>query len=130
MVERVSVGCGRLSVVVRVDARFPRYTTPDLACRLAQARPTLPHHTCVNGKGPTFGDVMAHTSLPHVLEHAIIDEQVRDPATLTDIPFVGTTEWLDEHAGLARVEVNFADDLIALRALRNALSFVNGEAVL
>ena len=36
---------------------------------------------------------------------------------------------LDERAGLARVEVNFADDLIALRAVNDALAYLNGEVV-
>lgn len=115
----------------------------------------LAYHTCVHGDdpaanpdNPTFGAVIENTSLPHVLEHLIIDEQVRNaetprpnsapvtpsdpaalapsPAPFTDATFVGTTEWLDEAAGLARVEVNFTDDLVALRALRSALAFLNG----
>lgn len=118
-----------MTVNVRVSAGFPRSTDAALARSLLAARPTLALHSCVNPQGPTFSSVIASTSLPHVLEHAIIDEQVRDPSTLTDVLFVGTTEWLDERAGLARVEVNFADDLVALRALRNALAFVNGEVV-
>ncbi len=43
--------------------------------------------------------------------------------------FVGTTEWTDEFVGRARVEVSFADDLVALRAFRDAASFLN-DAVL
>lgn len=146
-----------------------------------------------NPDSPTFAAVIGNTSLPHVLEHLIIDEQVRDAETsrpnsarseserlavpappaapfpparapsfsalsnptspapapsdpiparpapipsvapFTDVTFVGTTEWLDEAAGLARVEVNFTDDLVALRALRSALAFLNevldGKAV-
>ncbi|WP_165173726.1 hypothetical protein [Adlercreutzia sp. ZJ242] len=128
-VERVSVRRGRLSLLVRVAPDAPHLTSPALARAILAERPTLAYHTCVNPFGPTFGDAIACTSLPHVLEHAIIDEQVRHPRSLTDATFVGTTEWLDEAAGLARVEVNFSDDLVALEAMRNALSFVNGKAV-
>lgn len=125
--ERVIVGAGRLTLLVRLAPDAPRSTDAALARRLLAARPSLALHACVNDCGPTFGDVAADTSLPHVLEHLIIDEQVRDSSTLTDATFVGTTEWLDEAAGLARVEVNFADDLVALRAVRNALMFMNEE---
>lgn len=128
-VERVCVKRGRLELLVRVSASAPRYTDAALARRLLDARPSLACHTCVNGRGPAFSAVIDSTPLPHVLEHVIIDEQVRHVRTLTDSTFVGTTEWLDEAAGLARVEVNFVDDLVAFEALRNALEFINGKVV-
>ena len=74
---------------------------------------------------PAFGDVMRETSVPHLLEHIIIDEQVRDESTPPHAVLVGTTAWLDEREGRARIEVNFTDDLVALRALREAVVFVN-----
>ena len=128
-IERIAVRADRLSLLVRVAPGAPRLTDAAFARSLVAERPTLAHHTCVNPFGPTLGAVIARTSLPHVLEHVIIDEQVRHPRSLTDATFVGTTEWLDEAAGLARVEVNFLDDLVALEAMRNALSFVNGKVV-
>lgn len=128
-VERVTVKRARLSLLVRVCPHAPRYTTPQIAEWLRGVRPTLVHHACVNDRGPTFGAVISHTSVPHVLEHLIIDNQVRDARSLTDATFVGTTEWLDEAAGLARVEVNFADDLVALQAMHDALSLLNGGMV-
>lgn len=121
---------GRLTLRVRVAQGVPRSTDARLAQALLAERPSLASHTCVNERGPLFGSVIEHTSLPHVLEHLIIDEQVRDSRSLADSTFVGTTEWLDEAAGLARVEVNFTDDLVALRAMRNALSTLNGKVVL
>ena len=44
--------------------------------------------------------------------------------------YVGTTQWLDEQRGLARVEVNFTDDLVALRAFKDALCAINEAVVL
>ncbi len=156
--ERVIVDYGRLTAVVCVQPGFPHLTDAPTAQRLLEARPTLACHACANGAGATFGAVVGHTSLAHVLEHVIIDEQVRltraahdaappAPACALSVPspsgdrrlsatgstsralaegtFVGTTEWLDEAAGRARIEVNFADDLVALRALNRALAFVN-----
>ena len=42
-----------------------------------------------------------------------------------DPTFIGTTEWIDGPAGLARIEFGFQDDLVALRSLNDAVAFVN-----
>lgn len=137
-------------------ATFPqpgaRDSTPDVARRLAERFPTLPYHACVNERGGSFGSVMAETPFPHVLEHLVIDLQVRAegkpveggvPATAeggssapaeggraaAECPpapaYVGTSEWIDEAAGTARIEVSFADDVVALRAFRDAARALN-----
>ena len=134
-IERIAVRDDRLSILVRVPQASARYTTPTFARCLTQAMPTLPHHTCINDEGSTFASVMDHTSVPHALEHAIIDEQVRltsqaaPPGAEHEVaraaaPFLGTTEWLDEREGLARVEVSFQDDLLALQALHTATALI------
>lgn len=167
-VEKVTVLTGRLSVLVRVAPGMPRTSTPQLAAQLRERFPTLPSHACVNDVGETFGCVMGATSLPHVLEHLVIDLQARahaqggeqlapvrvnaariasafaadplaaapaartaaaPPSAPAAPTFVGTTEWLDEPAGLAHVQVSFADDLIALRALRDAADILNQAVV-
>lgn len=134
LIERVAVRNDRLSILVRVSPAQARYTTPAFAQRLIAAAPTLPHHTCINDEGSTFASVMDHTSVPHALEHAIIDEQVRltsralpsasEADDEAEAPFLGTTEWLDEREGLARVEVSFQDDLLALQALNAATALI------
>ncbi len=126
-VEHIVVGCGRISLRVRVTSGIPHMTDTALARRLLARYPSLAYHTCVNDEGPTFAAVIEHTPLPHMLEHLIIDGQARDGCSLTDVTFMGTTEWLDEAAGSARVEVNFVDDLVALRALCRALEIINEE---
>ena len=71
---------------------------------------------------------MEGTSVPHLLEHIAISVQTasaRDPAAR----FVGTTEWLDEAAGEARIELSFTDDLEALRSFNLAVKFL-ADAVL
>lgn len=128
--DRICVRSGRIEANVVVDPGF-RYTTPELARRVCEKFPRLSRHTCVNDVGPTFGAVIDRTPLPHLLEHLVIDLQVSGEKcdTLSEcFTYVGTTQWLDESAGLARVEVNFADDLAALRAFRDALRAIN-EAV-
>lgn len=125
VLERVAVRPGRLSILVRVASWCPRQTNDALASYALAHYPALPHHVCINGEGSTFGAVLAHTSVAHLLEHVIIDEQVADPRTPRDVALLGTTEWTDERAGIARIEVNFSDDLVALQALRTALAFLN-----
>lgn len=126
-VRAITVQTGRLVCDVAIpDKRF-RCTTPRLAAFAAERYPDLPHHSCVNDAGFAFGDVMEHTSTAHLLEHLVISEQTRaakDAAKPAD-PFVGTTEWIDEPAGEARVQVSFRDDLEALRAFNEATRFLN-----
>ncbi len=125
VVERVAVSEGRLSILVRMAPNAPRNVESQLLQAALAKYPSLPFHACVNDKGSAFADVMCETSVPHLLEHLIIDEQVRDERTPQNAVLVGTTEWLDERKGRARIEVNFTDDLVALRALREAVAFVN-----
>lgn len=128
--ERIRVRGSRIEANVRVAPGF-RYTTPDIAHRALALFPNLARHTCKNDAGPTFGAVISRTPLPHLLEHLVIELQVAGEKcdTLSEcFTYVGTTQWLDERAGLSRVEVNYADDLAALRAFRDALRAIN-EAV-
>ena len=80
----------------------------------------------LNDEDAPFAEVLARTSLPHALEHLVIDLQAANPACASDATFVGTTEWLSKRDGLARVTVNFTDDLIALGALKDALALLEG----
>ena len=124
-VERVAIERDRMALLVRVDGGPAAHLSPAAAERLRAARPRLARHACLNAEGAPFGDILARTSLPHVLEHLIIDFQaeMNDRSAAT---FVGTTEWLNEREGLARVEVNFTDDLIALAALKAASALIEG----
>ena len=142
-VERMEVRRGHLVCRVAFD-NAPRVTSPQLMSRVLAVVPTLAQHACVNERGTTFAAVMDCTPLPHLLEHLAVDLQVRAEAgqwlTLPgvaaeapphvagaphDHPIVGTSEWLDEAAGIARIDVSFADDLVALRAMRDSVAFLN-----
>lgn len=125
VVERVSVKRDRISILARVTEGYPRYVSGALAQEASRAFPGLANHACINDIGPRFGDVLVGTSVPHLLEHLVIHEQVMNDATPADTALVGTTEWLDEEKGLARIEVNYTDDLVALSALKIALAFLN-----
>lgn len=115
----------RIVATVRVDPAHPD-STPRLARELAVAFPDLPRHACVNPEGDYFASVMDHTSLPHVLEHIVIDLQTSAfAATDPDRVFTGVTRWTDAACGKATVEVSYHDDVTAIRAFRDAASLLN-----
>ena len=126
------VGEGRIGCDVVFAAQAPRTTDPVLAARVCASFPNLPRHACVIGAGDTFGAVMEATSLPHLLEHLVIDLQTQaaPPDASPDTAYVGITRWTDENAGRAHIEVSFTDDLVALRAFRDAARFLNEAVVL
>lgn len=126
------VGEGRIGCDVVFAAQAPRTTDPVLAARVCASFPNLPRHACVNGAGDTFGAVMEATSLPHLLEHLVIDLQTQaaPPDASPDTAYVGITRWTDENAGRAHIEVSFTDDLVALWAFRDAARFLNEAVVL
>lgn len=121
-VEKLVVGEGRLTLDVALAPGAPRMTDDRLAALVRRRFPALALHTCINSAGPTFDAVLERTPLPHLLEHLIIDAQVRDAASRPKQRFVGTTSWTDRAAGTARVQVSFFDDLVALRAVNGALA--------
>lgn len=123
-VRAITVQTGRLVCdIVIPDARFRR-TTPRLAAFAQERFPDLAHHACVNAEGPAFGSVIEHTSTAHLLEHLAISVQART-AQNACASFVGTTEWINESAGEARIQLSFCDDLEALRAFNEATRFLN-----
>lgn len=187
-VARVEVLRGHMACTVRFVVGVPRVTSPQLMALVLPQFPNLPRHACVNERGETFAAVMNRTPLPHLLEHMIVDLQVRemakgadaseglgadaasgaDPgaaadavaganqasgaapaaghvaagsaaaklaprasrirrtsAVNLDASIVGTSEWLDESAGVARIDVSFTDDHTALRALRDGVAAMN-----
>lgn len=115
---------GRACLVVRVCSD-KRFTDRLIVERALRVYPDLAHHACVNAKGPTFASDILGTSLPHLLEHLIIDIQLADERTAPDARFVGNTTWIDEVGETAQINVTFADDLVVLRAIGQAVTFVN-----
>ena len=126
-VSSIVVKRGRIVCDVEVPDERSRYTNPQIAEQVLQRYPALARHACVNAEGRTFGCVIDHTSLPHLLEHLSIELQTQASED-SEATFVGTSEWTDEAAGKARVQLSFRDDLEALRALKAAVDIVNSTA--
>ena len=122
-ISSIVVKRGRLTCEVEVSDAQYRYTNPQIARRVLDIYPSLSRHACVNAEGRTFGCVIEHTSIAHLLAHLAVELRTRavdNPQAL----FVGTSEWLDETAGKACVQLSFSDDLVALRALKEATEIV------
>jgi len=127
-IESLTVKADRVIARIAIDDVHFRYTTPAIAERAQAEYPTLARHACVNARGKTFGAVMNETSTAHLLEHLVIEMQIRSCVDEAAV-FVGTTEWIDEQAGIACVQVSFEDDLNALRAFNKAAHFLNSAVI-
>lgn len=123
-VVAINIARGRLRARISVAPAF-RHTDAALAQAVLAVHPSLAHHACKNAEGPHFDDVIDHTSTPHLLEHLIIDAQLRDASTPLDRTFTGWTQWSDEANGIADVEVSFASDMVAMRALDHSVATLN-----
>lgn len=122
----IEVRPDRMTAYVEVsDERFcfatPWRSLPDLLPRF----PNILSHTCVNERGETFMSVAANTSIPHVLEHLVIDEQARLDESSNKVVFVGKTAWLNRPERKACVQVSYADEHIARQALAVAQRELN-----
>ena len=67
----------RIVVIVQVNPAHA-YTSPELAKQILADFSDITAHACINSKGPTFSYVIEHTSIPHLLEHLIIDLQASE----------------------------------------------------
>lgn len=120
---RVRQGALDIEVAIAIDAL---HVTEDQASRILGFLPNLANHVCVNGAGDgTFGDEIAGTELAHLLEHLIIELQGK--ASSQGSKLAGHTSWLEELEATApqgyalmRTTVSFANDFVALQALRFA----------
>ena len=113
-----------LAHVALSDERFC-FTCPALVADVMKRFPNILSHTCVNDKGETFLSVAAHTPVPHLLEHMVIDEQARLDASLHNVVYVGKTSWTNRVAREACVQVSYADESIARRSFEVALRELN-----
>ena len=129
---------GRIVAFAVLSEEAPSCTSPELIARVLGRFPGVTHHACVNAHGPVFSACMEHTSLPHLLEHVVVELQAQHvqrfvqergvlPAGVReDFAFVGATEWVGQGRRRARISVNFTDDIVALRAFSEAIEYLNG----
>ena len=109
--------------------------------------PKIKEHACKNSHGPRFDDCIETTSIPHILEHIILEELSHDstrkgaavslrntsdkpdsePASLffsnRKSVFVAKTSNLG--GGVAKIELKYYDDISTLRAIKRATNCLN-----
>ncbi len=122
-IEHVAVRPDRIVADVRVGDERYASTSPALVAAALRRFPHLLSHACVNGKGSTFAAVADDTSIVHLLEHMVIEEQVRIGGE--GPVYVGKSVWIDRRRLRGRVEVSYVDDLVALRALKAAQEWLD-----
>lgn len=127
-IEHMVVRDGRVEALVCVHDKRCRFTNEALISYCVKRCPSLPEHACKNPRGKTFAAVMNHTSLAHLLEHLVIDFQMRslnEQSCKDDVYLMGTTELFPDDSLRARVVVSYYDDLVCLAAFKEACAFLN-----
>lgn len=124
-VNNITVNKYRIFVLVQLGEQH--FSNIRIKEKLLLNAPNLAYHKCKNKNDEDFVDVMDKTSLAHLLEHLIIDFQIQflEEDGVSGKPIFGTTEWIDQDKGLAKVEVSFYDDIIALKAIKSAEKLLN-----
>ena len=131
-IRHIRVREGRLDIEAAYALQC-LHVSGSCARRICKALPNLPNHLCVNkNDNPRFGDEIVGTELAHLLEHVMIELQGQAYRGTVPMPrFIGHTSWLEELAAtrphgiaLMRTTVTFADDIIGLQTLKEAVALV------
>lgn len=123
-VEYIRVRPDRIETRVRINDKCYAFTNARIVTKVLAYYPTIGMHACRNHKGRLFSDVMNHTSVPHLLEHMVVDAQTRRTQA-EDRIFTGTTQWSSDDPLLAQVVFSYEDDLIALEVLNQCVALLN-----
>lgn len=126
-VKVTDITVNKYRLIVRVQLGNTRYSSCKIKEKLLKNNPTLALHKCKNDSGDKFIDILDKTSLAHVLEHLIIDFQIKylENSAMSKKSIFGTTEWIDKDKGLARIDLSYADDVIAIKAINSAEELLN-----
>lgn len=120
-IEITNIVVKKFRIICIVKLNSQKYSNEEIKSSLLKLMPNLAVHKCKNFSGNNFETVMSSTSLAHILEHMIIDIQSKH----TDEVLLGTTEWIDKDTGLAKIELNYTDDLVCLSAIQEAQMLLN-----
>lgn len=123
-IKSITVNKSRINCVVV----FPsiKFSDANIKNLLIKNRPTLVSHKCKNKNSQAFVDVLAQTSMPHILEHLIIDYQIEyaNKSNIFGITLLGSSEWLDKSFGLAKIEFQYFDDIVAIKSINNSVNLL------
>lgn len=126
-VKSINVKKFRIVCIVEVANNY-LYSNDKIKDKLLKICPTLLYHKCKNSHNNNFIDELGSTMLPHVFEHLIIDLQIKELSNKTitcNQQILGTSQWINKDNGLAKVELSYVDDLLALKAIKEAQEIIN-----
>lgn len=126
-VKEVLIKKFRIVCYVEVSPDW-RFSNPDIKNYLLKRMPTLAYHECKNRAGESFLEQMSKTSIPHLLEHMIVDLQVKhqyDNNINTKISLIGTSKWTNSDKTLAQIELTYYDDCVAIDCIGQAVEILN-----
>lgn len=133
----------RVQIVVQTNGQLTSAERCRFTELLFENYSDIAGHSCRNSKGPTFGDCIKSTSIPHILEHVILSElketstpcrhdpstplrsaqdDVRDVSASSKV-FLGKTTKVSEE--VAKIELNYYDDILTLQAITRATAVMN-----
>ena len=126
LIQRVDVGSEDIEALVRVtDPELVRTSSvPHVTERMLCQLPGLVRHRCECGTGRGMVAELRDTETPHLLEHAALEIMALagSPRSLR-----GETVWDFERDGryVFRVRLEYDDDLVAIGALRVAVTLLD-----
>lgn len=120
-VQITNIVVKKFRIICSVKLNSIKYSNEEIKVALLEKMPTLAAHKCKNSKGKNFAEVLASTSLAHILEHMIIDIQSK----ATNDLLLGTTQWIDENSGIAKIELSYTDDIVCISAIKEASELLN-----
>lgn len=125
VVERIEVASSYLEVRVRIADAAHRSTAsvPGLADRAFHLLPGLSRHSCSNGRGLDFRREAADTETAHLYEH-ITCELMALSGSPRDLRSSTAWDFAADGEGVYRLTIAFDDDLVAIAALKEALTVV------
>ena len=125
VIRSVEVGERVIEALVEVSDPMWRRTAgrDDLPARAIALLPGLERHTCENRAHARFRDELANTETAHFLEH-VACELAALAGSPRSLRAETTWDFSADGEGVYRVRLGYDDDLVALWALKAALSLV------
>lgn len=126
-VKKIHVKKYRIVCIVACQQGYEK-SNLSLKQKVLNEFPNLAYHKCKNKNHNSFSDEIDKTEIAHVFEHIVIDLQTRymnNQKHHREETFFGTTQSYDKDQGLYNVELNYFDDIVALRSIKEAEEFIN-----
>lgn len=126
-VEVKSITVNKANIVCLVNFPKQKFSDKNIKDALLKIRPTLKEHKCKNSSSKNFEDILAETSLAHIMEHLIIDMQIECATKLGifDQTILGISQWVDKDLGAAKIKVDYFDDVVAIKCINEAAKLLS-----